>query len=154
MWRARPGETLLDALQPFLTLSPCLTGQKVRCKHTESLFCSWDLLWGRCAKKRVIKIKMFYPYEKKWVPPTWSVCLLLAYETVCRVKLTVGLESASRRKTVDLLAAGDDSVNVNYQTFMSRGGSYGSSVGGDNAAEPVTQSSLCFDIRKRDTRTG
>lgn len=57
-------------------------------------------------------------------------------------------------KMVDLLAAGDDSVYVNYQTFMSRGGSYGSSVGGDNAAEPVTQSSLCFDIRKRDTRTG
>lgn len=27
-----------------------------------------------------------------------TVCLLLVYETVCRAKLTVGLESASRRR--------------------------------------------------------
>lgn len=47
-------------------------------------------------------------------------------------------------KMVDLLAAGDDSVNVNYQTFMSRGGWYGSWVGGDNAAEPVTQFEFVF----------
>lgn len=80
-----------------------------------------------------------------------TACLLLADEIVCHAKLSRAWESVEK-KTVDLLAAGDDSVYVNYQTFVSQGGWYGSWVGGDNAAEPVTQSSLCFDICYRDTR--